>query len=192
MTRFVLAGRLLALPLALTLTACSDSLLLPSGIPGLPLPTPKPTVATIPAPTPTPAPTATPAPNPTPPGSAPSCTLPPMPDCGGNGCCSEGGTALFNDAIGKAQDELARTRPDIVSGNGDVRVGEVEYTDALATMLMRQNPGMCAVGGGRGSRSKDEVGIKVDNGMSQNVDVIIGGSHRHWVGGRYTCRPAAF
>jgi hypothetical protein len=191
MTRFVFAGRLLALPLAVSLTACSDSLLLPSGIPGLPLPTPQPTVAT----TPTPAPTATPAPtepNKTPPENAPSCKLPPMPDCGQNGCCSEGGTPLFNDAIGNAQAELARTRPDIVSSNGDVRVGEVEYTDALATMVMRLNPGMCAVGGGRGSRSKDEIGVKVDNGLSQNVDVIIGGSHRQWVGGRYTCRPAAF
>jgi hypothetical protein len=190
MSRFVFAGRLLALPLALTLAACSDGLLLPSGATaGLPQPTPQPTAAT----TPTPPPTATPAstPNPTP-GNAPSCTLPPQPDCGLNGCCSEGGSPLFNDAIETAQDQLARTRPDIVSSNGEVRVGEIEYTEALATMLMRLNPGMCAVGGGRGSRSKDEVGIKTDNGVSQNVDVIIGSSHRHWVGGRYTCRPAAF
>ena len=191
MTRFMFAGRLLAFPLALGLTACGDLLSLPSGeLAGLtlPTPTPQPTVAATPAP----APTATPAPTPNPTPGAASCNLAPQPDCGGTGCCSEGGTPLFNDAIANAQAELARTRPDIVSSNGDVRVDEVAYTDALAVMVMRMNPGMCAVGGGRGSRSKDEIGVKTDNGVSQNVDVIIGGSHRQWVGGRYTCRPAAF
>ncbi len=59
---------------------------------------------------------------------------------------------------------------------------------------MALNPGMWARGGGRNgeSYSKDEIVIKVDNTVSQNVDVIIGSSHEPYIGGRYTCRPASF
>jgi hypothetical protein len=189
MSRFVLAGRLLVVPFVISLASCGDGL--------EKSPTGASAGGTVTA-TPTATPTATATPvtaNPTPtPSGASSCTLPERTDCGNSGCCSEGGTALFNAAINDAQAELERTRPDIVSPNGDIKVEELEYTDALAAMLMKQNPGMCAVGGGRngGSRSKDEVGIKVDNTVSQNVDVIIGSSHTHYIGGRYTCRPAAF
>jgi hypothetical protein len=41
-------------------------------------------------------------------------------------------------------------------------------------------------------RKFDEVAIKIDNNVSQNVDVIIGSSHVPYMGGRYTCRPASF
>lgn len=187
MIRFNRLSLALCLPFAITLSNCGDGLTTstPSNPSG--------GASSIPTPTPTPAPTATPAPTPTP-GQTLACALPERPDCGNSGCCTEGGTALFNAAINDAQAELERSRPDIVSPSGDVRVDELAYTDALASVLMKQNPGMCAVGGGRngGSRSKDEVGIKVDNTVSQNVDVIIGSSHSHYIGGRYTCRPAAF
>jgi len=191
MNRFAFASRsLCCLSLAFAFVSCGDGLdtvTNPGSAAG--------NTVTTPTATPTPAATATPTPAATAtPVSTASCTLPERPDCGNSGCCTEGGTALFNAAINDAQSELERTRPDIVSPNGDIKVDELAYTDALAAMLMKQNPGMCAVGGGRngGSRSKDEVGIKVDNTVSQNVDVIIGSSHSHYIGGRYTCRPAAF
>jgi hypothetical protein len=188
MSRLAFVSRaLLALPLAAIAVACGDGLdavTTPGAAAGNPSPTATPVAAT---PTPVPA-----TPTPTPVGAA-SCSLPERPDCGNNGCCTEGGTALFNSQINDAQAELERTRPDIVGTGGDVRVDEETYTAELAKMLMRLNPGMCAVGGGKGSsRSKDEVAIKTDNSVSQNVDVIIGSSHSHHVGGRYTCRPAAF
>ena len=144
--------------------------------------------------TPTPVPTATPAPTATPtPAAGLTCQLPTRPDCGNSGCCSEGGTALFNSQINDAQADLERTRPDIFNSNGSLKIEELDYTDLLAKKITALT-GLCAVGGGRdgGSRSKDEVGIKADNNVSQNVDVIIGSSHTPYIGGRYTCRPAAF
>jgi hypothetical protein len=107
-----------------------------------------------------------------------------------NGCCSEGGGALFNSQIDTAQADLERTRPDIFNSNGSLRVSEIEYTDLLAQRITALF-GLCTEGGGH-STSKDEVGIKSDNGTSQNVDVIIGSSNTPYIGGRYTCRPASF
>lgn len=175
----------LALPLTFAISSCGDGLQTtttsgPSGS------------ATA---TPTPAPTATPTPAATPtPGQAASCQLPSRPDCGNSGCCSEGGAAMFNGQINDAQADLERTRPDIFNSNGSLKVDELEYTDLLAAKLMALNPGLCARGGGRNgeSFSKDEVAIKIDNNVSQNVDVIIGSTHEPYIGGRYTCRPASF
>jgi hypothetical protein len=172
----------LGLPLVLGLSSCGDGVPPsgPSGAGGTP--------------TPTATPTPTPAATPTPSTSNPVCQLPERSDCGNSGCCSEGGSPLFNAQINDAQADLERTRPDIFNSNGSLRLDELEYTDLLARKLMQLNPGMCAVGGGRGgnSRSKDEVGIKTDNNVSQNIDVIIGSSHTPYIGGRYTCRPASF
>ena len=174
----------LALPLALALSSCGDGLdLVPNlAAPGAPVTTP------------TPVPTATPASAPTPtPASGLTCQLPTRTDCGNSGCCTEGGSALFNSQINDAQAQLERTRPDIFNSNGSLRLEELEYTDLLAKTITSMF-GLCAVGGGRGgeSRSKDEVGIKADNNVSQNIDVIIGSSHTPYIGGRYTCRPASF
>jgi len=176
-----LAG--LALPLAMTLSSCSDGL--------TPSAATSPTGAASGGSTSTPTPTATPAATPAP---IPSCSLPSRPDCGNSGCCSEGGSPLFNAQINDAQADLERTRPDIFNSNGSLKLDEIEYTNLLAQKLMQLNPGMCARGGGQNgeSFSKDEVAIKVDNNVSQNVDVIIGSSHEPYIGGRYTCRPASF
>lgn len=189
MTRFnrvTLAS--LGLPLAFALSSCGDGLdLVPNlSAPGAPVTTPTPVPTATPAPTPTPAATPTPT-------SGLTCRLPSLPDCGNSGCCSEGGTALFNAQINDAQAELERTRPDIFASNGSLRVDELEYTDLLAAKITSMF-GLCAVGGGRGgnSRSKDEVGIKADNNVSQNIDVIIGSTNSPYIGGRYTCRPASF
>ena len=173
----------LALPLALTLSSCSDGL--------QPSTATSPTGAVSGGSTSTPTPTATPAATPAP---IPSCNLPSRPDCGNSGCCSEGGSPLFNAQINDAQADLERTRPDIFNSNGSLKLDEIEYTNLLAQKLMQLNPGMCARGGGQGgeSFSKDEVAIKVDNNVSQNVDVIIGSSHEPYIGRRYTCRPASF
>ena len=181
MTRsFRLSLTCLCLPLVVAFSNCGDGLdLVPfTGIAGA-----------------TPTPTATPNPpasTPTP-TSGLTCQLAARPDCGNNGCCSEGGTALFDAQINNAQADLERTRPDIFNPNGSLRLDELEYTELLAKKITALT-GLCAVGGGRNgeSRSKDEVGIKADNNVSQNVDVIIGSSHTPYIGGRYTCRPASF
>ncbi len=191
--RFSLAC--LALPLTLAFSSCGD------GLDQQPLTGPagtgsagtgsggtNTTPAPVPTATPVPAPTATPTPT-----AGLSCQLPTRPDCGNSGCCSEGGAALFNSQINDAQADLERTRPEIFNSNGSLRIDELEYTDILAKKITALT-GLCAVGGGRdgNSRSKDEVAIKADNNVSQNVDVIIGSSNTPYIGGRYTCRPAAF
>jgi hypothetical protein len=179
-----------AVIMAAALSGCGDGLTSttpsnPSGG-GTPTPTPRPSA------TATATPTATPVATPTP-GQGLTCQLAARPDCGNSGCCSEGGTALFNAQINDAQADLERTRPDIFNSNGSLRVDELEYTDLLAKKIVSMF-GLCARGGGRGneSYSKDEVVIKADNTLSQNVDVIIGSSNTPYIGGRYTCRPASF
>lgn len=148
--------------------------------------------AVTPSPSPVATPTPTPAPSPSPVSAR--CTLPAMPDCGFSGCCRGGGSPLFDNEIDAAQAELRRTRPDIVAANGVIQVEEVRYVAVLAQKIMDMYPGVCAVGGTGNvtSVSKDEVVLKRDNGTSQNVDVIIGSNYTNWVGGRYTCNPAAF
>lgn len=176
----------MALPLVLSLSACGE------GTPSTPAsPTGSASGGSASTPTPTATPTATPAATPV---QTASCNLPTRPDCGNSGCCSEGGSPLFNAQINDAQADLERTRPDIFNSDGSLKLDELEYTDLLAKKLMQLNPGMCARGGGRNgeSFSKDEVAIKTDNSVSQNVDVIIGSSHVPYIGGRYTCRPASF
>ena len=190
-TRLTLAC--LALPLIVAVSSCGDGLELAPNLSG-----PKATITGAgAAPTATPTPTATPAPTATPtatPSAAGSCTLPTRPDCGNSGCCSRGGAEMFGGAINDAQAHLERTRPDIFNSNGSLKLDEIEYTNLLATTLMALNPGMCARGGGENgeSYSKDEVAIKINNDVSQNVDVIIGSSHTPYIGDRYTCRPASF
>jgi hypothetical protein len=78
------------------------------------------------------------------------------------------------------------------NANGSLRVDEEDYTEALARKITEMF-GLCARGGGHGtSISKDEVAVKRDNSLSQNVDVIAGFNNTPHVGGRYTCRPASF
>ena len=187
MTRsFRLSLASLALPLTLALSACGDGV---DTAPASPTGSASGGTTATPPPTPSATPVATPTPS-----TAGSCTLPPKSDCGNSGCCSEGGSPMFNAQINDAQADLERTRPDIFNANGSLKLDELEYTDLLAKKLMQLNPGMCARGGGRSgeSFSKDEVAIKINNDVSQNVDVIIGSSHVPYIGGRYTCRPASF
>lgn len=164
----------LSLPLAMALASCGKGATTstPTGSTG----------------TPTPTPTATPTPTPT---AALKCELPERPDCGAS-CCFEGGGNPYFAVIDNAQADLERTRPDLFNSNGSLKVDEVTYTRILADKITAMT-GICAVGGGLGSsRSKDEVGLKRDNGSSTNVDTIIGSSNMPYIGGVYTCRPAAF
>jgi hypothetical protein len=153
--------------------ACSDDTGAPSA----------PTTATA---SPTPAPT----PTPTPTAATRSCSLPAMTDCGRN-CCREGGAPEFDNEIAAAQAALRQSMPQLFNPNGSVDEEE-EYTALLAKKITEMT-GLCARGGGNGtSISKDEVAIKRDNNLSQNVDVIIGSNMVPYVGGRYTCTPASF
>ena len=147
-----------------------------------------PTAAATPTPAPTPAPTPTPTPSPT----IRTCNLSANDDCGNSGCCRQGGTLEFEGEIEAAQAELRRSSPDLFNPNGSLAVDEVTYTAALAKKITEMT-GLCARGGGRPtSISRDEVAVKRDNNMSQNVDVILGANNTPYVGGVYTCRPASF
>lgn len=178
---------ILALPFALALAGCGDALDTPAGPAG----GASGNVTATPPPAATATPTATPAPTPS---TAGTCTLPARPDCGNSGCCPAGGPEMFGGAINDAQAHLERTQPNIFNPNGSLRLDEIEYTNLLAKTLMQLNPGMCARGGGQNgeSISKDEVGIKLTNDMSQNIDVIIGSSNTPYIGAKHTCRPASF
>lgn len=112
-----------------------------------------------------------------------------MPNCG-SACCSLGGDLQFRAEIETAQAELRRTQPGLFNSDGTIRVDEVAYTNALARQVVTMH-GLCAVGGLSGSVSRDEIGVKRSNDLSQNVDVILS-SGQPWVGTTYTCRPASF
>lgn len=167
---------------AITATACQKNDPAPGGPSGTSSPTP--------APTPTP----TPEPTPTPVGT---CTLAPRPDCGPSGCCKEGGTPLFDAEIRQAQNAVFESRPDWFKPNGSLRVSDVQYTQAVADKLTELFS-LCAIGGdtrnppGGHSISSDEVGVKRDNGTSQNVDIVLGSSNRPSIVEHFTCRPASF
>jgi len=116
-----------------------------------------------------------------------------MPDCGAS-CCSKGGDERFVAEIEAAQEELKRRKPALFNANGSLAVGEdgvhhrareAHHVDVRPLRHRRHR-------GSRGSISDDEVGIKRDNGLSQNTDVIAGYNNSPYVGGVYTCRPASF
>lgn len=114
-----------------------------------------------------------------------------MPDCGLSGCCTRGGGNPYVTPIADAQTALERERPDIFNSNGSLKIDEIAYTNLLAAKITAMT-GICTRGGGVGSASKDEVGLKRDNGTSINVDVIIGSTETPYIGGVYTCTPASF
>jgi hypothetical protein len=177
-------ARFAPLLFAVVLSGCGDGLT--TTTPSNPTGSGTPTPSATPVATPTPTPAATPTP------TALRCQLPDRPDCGFQGCCTQGGGNPFVTAIDNAQADLERTRPDLFNRDGSLTVDEVTYTSILAAKITAMT-GICAVGGGQGSsRSKDEVGLKNDNTQSTNVDVIIGSSNTPYIGGTYNCRPAAF
>lgn len=165
---------------ALSFGSCSDA-----------NPTTPPTSLT---PTPAPTPTPTPEPTPTPVGT---CNLAPQPDCGARGCCKEGGQGQFDVEIRAAQAAVRESRPDFFKPNGSLKVDEVRYTNEVAEKLTELY-GLCARGGDERnppaghSISGDEVAVKRDNGLSQNVDIILGATNTPSITGYFTCRPASF
>jgi hypothetical protein len=150
---------------------------------------PTPTAVATPSPSPTPTPTPTPQPSP----SALGCKLEPQDDCGRSGCCEEDDeTTIFEAEIERAQEALKLEHEDWFNDDGSLDVEAEEYTAALAKKITDMT-GLCARGGGgRTSISRDEVAVKRDNNMSQNVDVIVGNKGWPAVAGVYTCRPASF
>jgi hypothetical protein len=121
-----------------------------------------------------------------------------MPDCGlTTDCCEEGGNPLFNAEISGAQAAVRESRPEWFRPNGSLKVSDVEYTAEVARKVTELY-GLCARGGDllnppRGhSISSDEVGIKRDNGLSQNTDIVVGSTNTPGNIEHFTCRPAAF
>lgn len=151
-----------------------------------PAPTPAPTVTVTPVPEPSGGPIATPTVTATP--DLPVCES--LPDCGSR-CCTAGGVNPFADEIRAAQERIELSHPEYFNADGSLKISEVQYTDLLAAGI--RSWGLCTRGGGIGSTSKDEVGIKrPGEGFSVNVDVILGATNTPHIGGVYTCRPASF
>ena len=121
-----------------------------------------------------------------------------MPDCGlTTDCCEEGGNRLFSAEISGAQAAVRESRPEWFRPNGSLKVSDVVYTGEVARKVTELY-GLCARGGDlfnppRGhSISSDEVGIKRDNGLSQNTDIVVGSTNTPGILEHSTCRPAAF
>jgi hypothetical protein len=142
-----------------------------------------------------------------PPTAAPSatCSLGKMPECGADessgapegqrvyGCCREAERRhVFLDKVLAAESELERTRPDLFESPGKIPPGsENRYVPALAALLTAKY-GVCASQGG----PADEVGVKDENGYSEQYDVVVGGDATHApsiaANQTVTCRPARF
>lgn len=151
-----------------------------------PVPSPSPVVSASPAnppviePTPTPAPTPFPPPTPHPiPEPAPtpvpglSCALPPMPECGGPesssgvwGCCSKHKPSHYQSDVRDVVAEVI-SWPGMVEDSGQV-ANEDAFMDALLSKFRLL--GYCAVRGG----PDDEIGLKRENGWSEQFDVLVG------------------
>lgn len=152
----------------------------------VPAPTPAAT-ATV-TPTPVAVPSALPTATPTATPDLPACES--LPDCGSR-CCTAGGVNPFADEIRAAQERIELSHPEHFDRDGSLKISETQYTDLLAAGI--RSWGLCTRGGGIGSTSKDEVGIKrPGESFSVNVDVILGATNTPHIGGVYTCRPASF
>ncbi len=141
------------------------------------------------APTQAPTPTATPTPTPTP--VALTCTLSSRVDCGA-GCCRRGGSPIFDMEIQAAQEAVRLESPHLFAADGSVKVQDSVYTAAVARKITAMF-GLCAMGGNKDhSTSDDEVAVKRDQKLSQNVDIILGATRQPSIVGRSTCQPASF
>lgn len=160
----------------MSVVACSGG----GSSPGTPS-TPVPTLAPTPAPTPTPTPTPV----------ALTCNLRSRIDCG-DGCCRSGGSPIFDMEILAAMEAVRLESPEMFAADGSVRVEDGVYTAAVAKKITAMF-GLCAMGGNKDhSTSDDEVAVKRDNKLSQNVDIILGTTRRATIAGRSTCQPASF
>jgi hypothetical protein len=141
--------------------------------------------------TPTPAPTPSPTPTPTPTPVALTCNLSSRVDCGA-ACCRPGGSPLFDAEIRAAQDAVRLELPGMFNADGSVAVADAAYTAAVATRVTALF-GLCAMGGNEEhSTADDEVAVKRDNKLSQNVDLILGSTRQPGIYNRFTCQPASF
>jgi len=181
----VLAAAALATAMCVVV-ACNDSTPPTAPVGGTPAPV---------AGTPAPAPSTTPTPTPTPSAAVAACTVGPMPDCAAD-CCDEAEDGLFDDEIVNAIAAVRRENPDWFGRDDQIQVSAAEYTNAVAGQITKLY-GLCARGGDKPgppvghSISEDEVAIKRDNRLSQNVDIIYGNGQAGII--RYfNCRPASF
>ncbi len=82
--------------------------------------------------------------------------------------------------------------PEMFATDGSVQVEDAVYTAAVAKKITAMF-GLCAMGGNEHhSTGDDEVAVKRDNKLSQNVDIILGSTRRPSIGIRHTCQPASF
>jgi hypothetical protein len=165
--------------------------------------------ATMPA---CPQPSPTPRPTPGPPLKA--CSLPAMPESGANGrdcdgrpidsretgiygCCrmvedhgAWAGPSQFADALEAVLDEMVKDRGDVVyppnqPGEVNERLEDAFMADLVGRLRAR---GLCATRGG----PSDEVGIKGENGRSEQFDVVLSEGKVRRRGYVAVCRPARF
>jgi hypothetical protein len=101
------------------------------------------------------------------------------------------GSGVYYPEVRGALDTLRQQKPDFFENN---RIRQInKYFDGMIRVL-EEEYGLCAVRGGEGFPS-DELGIKRDNGSSEQWDIMAGGAD----GGQYiiwdykvTCKPARF
>jgi hypothetical protein len=173
------SGRLLiAFGLMLTLAGCSS------------------TTPTEPEPTPTPVPTPVPTPTPTPTPTATGCTLAGLPECGGPesppgsgryGCCREQNTDFLGQPVEDALIIVEAQRPDLVDSAGRIQVDERAFGEAVCEIIESISDLCCTVGG-----PPDEIGVKSENGFSEQFDLVFGSGHLRHNGYSATCSPARF
>lgn len=117
------------------------------------------------------------------------CVLDGMPNCSAS-CCKAGGDNPFKSDIEGVHSKLKTEHPEWFDGEGHITITEEAYTAAVAEKLQPLIEA-CVVGGLVGGVSRDEIGIKLSNGKSIHVDVVISDGST-WSGVVYSCEPADF
>jgi len=112
-------------------------------------------------------------------------------DCGA-WCCRDAGSPLFDVEVRAAQEAVRLEEPQMFGPDGSVVVEDSVYTAAVAARVTSMF-GLCAMGGNKHhSTGNDEVAVKRDQKLSQNLDLILGSTRKPGIYKRYTCEPASF
>jgi hypothetical protein len=148
-----------------------------------------PTAVASPSPVPSPTPTATP----TPPPLAGSCSLPPMPECAAKegpagvfGCCKEISASLYEDRVAQAIRAVQKDNPAMF--DGDRLIGDDELYVELVAKRVTAMFSLCTTVGG----PADEIGVKAENNLSEQFDILYASGQVNFYGHTVTCKPARF
>lgn len=102
-------------------------------------------------------------------------------------CCEAGRRGLFRQKVEDAQRELERVHPELFVEPRRINLALEEVYTRLLAELLTARYGVCSVPGGPG----DEVGVKDQNGESEQYDVVISDG-KTWANQTVVCKPARF